>query len=551
MPIVLARDMLLEVLRSEGVRHIFGNPGSTELPLIDALSGAEGVGYVLALQEASVTAMADGYAQVTRRPAFLNLHTSAGLGNAIGNLTNARLNGTPLVVTAGQQDERHIAADPMLSGDLVGIARPVSKWAHELRTADELGVYLRRAFHDAASPPAGPVFLSLPMNLLEEDVPGPVPPATRVERGSTAPALDELATLLAETPVGELLIVVGDEVTASGGVAAVVALAEALGAPVFGSPLHSSGVFIAAHPLWRGSLPLTAAQVAGTLQPYRRVLLLGGQPFMAYPYTPAEPLPPTTELLHVSPDPSWLGRYHPARLAVLGDPGATAAALVPLVADRVDAGVARDALAAAAAARATDDARHDARALERYGAVPVDPMAAAHAVLSVLPDDAIVVDEAITTGVYVRGFHRRMAPGRYLCCRGGGLGWGMPAAVGAALGGAGAPAVCVVGDGSALYSPQALWTAAHHRLPVLFVVVNNRQYLILKRTLAGMGGTASRTGRFVAMDLNAPPVDYLALAGSFSVPATRIDHAADIGAAVRSALAAGGPHLIEIPIAVP
>jgi benzoylformate decarboxylase len=551
MPTVLARDVLLDVLRSEGVRHIFGNPGSTELPLIDALSGAEDIGYVLGLQEATVTAMADGYAQVTRRPAFLNLHTSAGLGNAVGNLTNARVNGSPLVVTAGQQDERHIAADPLLSGDLVGIARPVSKWAHELRTPGELAVYLRRAFHDAASPPAGPVFLSLPMNLLEEEVTGPVPAPTRLERATTAPALDELAALLAETPIGELAIVVGDEVTASGGVDAVVALAEALGAPVFGSPLHSSGVFVGAHPLWRGALPMTAVQVAGTLQPYRRVLLLGGQPFMAYPYTPAEPLPPTTELLHVSPDAAWLGRYHPARLALLGDPRATAAALVPLVADLVDTGSVRDALAAATEARAAADVLHDARALERYGPAPVEPMAAAHAVLTALPDEAIVVDEAITTGVYVRGFHRRMAPGRYLCCRGGGLGWGMPAAVGAALGGAGAPAVCIAGDGSALYSPQALWTAAHLDLPVVFVIVNNHQYLILKRNLAGMGGTAVATGRFVGMDLDAPPVDYLTLAAAFGVPATRIDHAADIGGVVQSVVAAGGPHLVEIPIAVP
>ncbi|MEJ7582823.1 MAG: thiamine pyrophosphate-binding protein [Acidimicrobiales bacterium] len=128
------RDVVLEVLRSEGVSHLFGNPGSTELPLMDALVGADDLHYVLGLQEATVVAVADGYAQATGRPAFLNLHTSAGLGNAIGNLTNAKANGTPLVVTAGQQDERHLAADPLLSGDLVGLARSVSKWAHEVRT---------------------------------------------------------------------------------------------------------------------------------------------------------------------------------------------------------------------------------------------------------------------------------------------------------------------------------------------------------------------------------------------------------------------------------
>src|SRR3954454_8031410 len=134
-----ARDVFLEVLASEGVTHVFGNPGTTELPFIDALAGQTGIEYVLALQEASAVAMADGYAQVTHRPAFLNLHTSAGLGNAIGNLTNARANGTPLVVTAGQQDRRHRHHDPLLAGDLVGLAGPVSKWAHEVNTLDEIG----------------------------------------------------------------------------------------------------------------------------------------------------------------------------------------------------------------------------------------------------------------------------------------------------------------------------------------------------------------------------------------------------------------------------
>ena len=208
------------MLRTEGVRHLFGNPGSTELPLIDALAGpaGEGLDYVLALQEATAVAMADGYAQATGRPAFLNLHTSAGLGNAIGNLTNAVANGSPLVVTAGQQDWRHIVTDPLLSGDLVGLARPVSKWVHEVRTVDELGTIMRRAFHDAASPPVGPVFVSLPMSTLDAEGDLDVPAPSRIERRTVAASLDELATLLAESPVGSLAIVAGDEVSASGAV---------------------------------------------------------------------------------------------------------------------------------------------------------------------------------------------------------------------------------------------------------------------------------------------------------------------------------------------
>src|SRR3954447_14981822 len=158
------RDVLLDVLADEGVRHIFGNPGSTELPLMDELAVRTDFHYVLGLQENTVVGMADGYAQASGRPAFVNLHTSSGLGGGMGNLTNAQANRTPLVVTAGQQDRRHLIADPLLAGDLVGMARPISKWQHEIRSLDELAIATRRAFADAAKPPTGPVFLSIPMD---------------------------------------------------------------------------------------------------------------------------------------------------------------------------------------------------------------------------------------------------------------------------------------------------------------------------------------------------------------------------------------------------
>src|SRR5437764_1297153 len=281
-----ARDALLEVLRTEGVRHLFGNPGSTELPLIDALASADDLRYVLALQEASAVGIAEGYAMASGRPAFLNLHTSAGVGNAIGALTNAQANLTPLVVTAGQQDYRHIATDPLLAGDLTGLARSVSKWVHEVRTPGELGTILRRAFHDAASSPTGPVFVSLPMDLVEDRADVAVPPASTILHRSLAEGLGELARLLTEPAVGKVAIVVGDEVSTSDAVTEVVELAEALGAPVHGAPLHSRGVFPPLHPLWAGMLAPAAAAMRSTLSVYERVFLVAGRGFMAYPYTP-------------------------------------------------------------------------------------------------------------------------------------------------------------------------------------------------------------------------------------------------------------------------
>jgi benzoylformate decarboxylase len=545
---VLARDVLLEVLRTEGVTHLFGNPGSTELPLIDALAEADDLHYVLGLQEATVVGMADGYAQATGRPAFVNLHTSAGLGNAVGNLTNARANRSPLVVTAGQQDYRHIATDPLLSGPLVDLAGGAVKWSHEVRTAGELGTILRRAFHDAVVPPAGPVFAALPMDLLDQDAGDRAPPASTIHPVGVASGLEELADLLCAPGTGRVAIVVGDAVATSGAVAAAVALAEALGAPVHGSPLHGQGVFPPTHPLWQGMLNPAATAIRAVLEGYDRVLLVGEQAFMVYPYTPGPAVPPEVELLHLSPDPGQLGRAWPVRLGVAGDPRASLEALLPLVIARADAGAAADALAAAGTRRANEIEQLEVTARSRYGAAPMDPMAAAHALVRAMPPDSLVVDEAITTGVYVRGFHHWTEPGNYFFCTGGGLGWGMPAACGVSLAHGGAPVLCVVGDGSAMYSPQALWTAAAEGLPVVFAVVNNRQYKILKGYLARMDGAAARTGRFVGMDLTDPPIDYVALATSMAVDATRVDHADDVSDAVRAALASGRPHVLELPI---
>ena len=538
------RDVLLEVLRSEGVRHVFGNPGSTELPLIDALAAVDDIDYVLALQEATAVGMADGYAQVAGRPAFLNLHTSAGLGNAVGNLTNAVANTTPLVVTAGQQDRRHLHHDPLLSGDLVGLAAGVSKWARETSTIHELGTVLRRAFHDAAAPPQGPVFVSLPMDVLEEEHDVPVPAPSAIDRRSAPP--HSLLVDLADRLLGATspAIVAGDEVAHSpGGVEALAAVAERLGCPVYGSPLHSNVVFPSAHPLWVQALPPSADAIGKLLSQHDVVLLVGGRAFMVYPWSPGPAVPESVQLLHLSPDPYQLGRAWPVALGLTGDPGASLEALAPLLPDPVD-------LAAKEAERAERVARFEQKALGLYDEVPMPPAAAVHALLRALPPDVLVVDEAITTGAHVRGYHHTSRPGRYFFCRGGGLGWGMPAACGVSLGTDRAePVLCVVGDGSTMYSPQALWTAARERLPVVFAVVDNRQYLILKGYLRSMQGETVRTGRFVAMDLDDPTLDFCSLATSMGVPSTLVEKAGDVGDAVRAAVDAGGPHLLHLPIA--
>ena len=555
------RNVLLEVLRTEGVVHCFGNPGTTELPFVDALADHPELRYVLALQENVAVAMADGYAQASGRPSFVNLHTVAGLGGGLGNLTNALANRTPMVVTAGQQDRRHLLAEPILSGDLTGLAAPATKWQHEVRHLGELAPALRRAFLAAATPPTGPVFVSIPMDVLDEAGEVDVPPRSQVDQRTVAGGLDELAALLAEAAPDGVALVVGDEVAAGGALREVVALAETLGARVYGAPLHSNLDFPTDHPLWTGMLNFTAASVAGTLSRYRRIFVIGAKAFLVYPYTAASPLPAGSELLHLAADPALVGRDLPTRFGAVGDIAATLAVLLPLVAVRVDPAAVGDALERAGEQFDGTVARLAANAAERAetdfsGDTPeppgtMHPMAATAAMLGALPAGGAVVDEAITTGFHVRLLYRTSEPNSYFFCRGGGLGWGVPAALGVKLARPDQPVLCIVGDGSIMYSVQALWTAAHHDIPVVIGVVNNRQYGILKMNLVESGSPAARAGRFVGMDLDSPPIDYVALARSLGVDAYLVEKPAEVAEATRDAFIARRPTLLELPISAP
>ena len=540
-------DILLEALADEGVRHVFGNPGTTELPLVDALAGGEDAPrYVLALQEATAVGAADGYARLTRRPAFVNLHTVAGLANGLGNLQNAVGAGTPLVITAGQADRRHLIGEPLLSGDLVGLARTLVKWSHEVRTLGELGTAVRRAFRIAAAPPTGAVFLGLPMDILAEVGEATLPPRSEIDDSPLPGSLGELADLLAEAE--RPAIVAGNDLAWTEGLQAAAELAELLGAPVHGQPLNSLLVFPPSHPLWRGPLPLDAAGIGEAIGAYDRVLVLGANAFLVYPYTSDVTVPAGTELLQVHRDPAQLARTHALRLGVLGDPARAAAELVRLLDGRVAAERRERALAEGQAWREGMATRLLEQVAKGSESTPLAPAAAVFAVMSRLPDDAILVDEAITASLFTRAFHRGTDPASYLWSGAGALGWGMPASVGAQLGAPGRTVCCIVGDGSTMYAPQALWTAARYGLNVLTVVLDNSEYRILKRGLDLMEGESAKTQRYVGMDLGDPGLDFVSLARSMGVEGRTVAGADELGDAVEEALRAGAPRLVHVRV---
>ncbi len=539
-----ARDVLLDILRDEGITHVFGNPGSTEMPLMDALVDAPDITYVLGLQEATAVGMADGWALASGRAGFVSLHAMGGLGNAMGVLVASKASETPLVITAGQQDTRHLMTEPWLSGDLVALAAPVTKWAKEVRRGEDVGQALRRAFTVARTAPSGPVFLSLPMDVLDQEVSGKTPRASAPPRLGASPDAARLAELLATLDPDKVVVLLGDDLSASIS-AGLTAFVEAGGFPVWGTQLTSRVAFPSGHPSRAGVMKPDFAVMREHFANAQAIVLVGGRAFVAYPYRAAEPVPEGVAILHIADNPEAFGREQAADLALLGDVGLTLSAAAKRLADIVD----RDRVEVLLAARgAKKRAVMEALRAEILAETdsPLSADAAVLAALDALPATALIANNSAATFGRVQDL-LITRPGRYFFARGGVLGCNMPAAIGASLAGADWVA-SFVGDGGAMYSPQALWSAAHYRARVIFFVFNNRRYGVLQNVATSLGYSNAVAGRFVGMAIIEPAIDFQALSASMGVPAVRADDRAAIGAAVVKALERDGPSLIEIGI---
>ena len=468
-----------------------------------------------------------------------------GLGNAMGALVASRASETPLVVTAGQQDTRHLSSEPWLSGDLVALASPAMKWAGEARRGADVGKLARRAFAIARTPPCGPVFLSLPMDVLGEAANEPAPPRSAVARLGPSPDAAALAEALAGYGPDDVVVVLGDDLAPSAA-DGLVGFAEAGGYAVWGTQLTSRVAFPAAHPCWAGVLKPDFAEMRARLAGLKALVLVGGRAVVAYPYRDVEPIPDGVKIFHLAETPEAFGREHAADLALIGEVPATLAVAASALRERVDAAAVAARIAARAKLKAAHAAATRAEILAAANGGPLTSDAAVLAVFDALPSDTLITnDSAATFGAVQELMATR--PGRYFFSRGGVLGCNMPAAVGAALHHAG-PVASLVGDGGAMYSPQALWSAAHQRARVVFFVFNNRRYGVLQNVARQLGCANALAGRFVGMEVVDPPIDFLALAASMGVPAERADSREAIAAAAAKAFARQGPSLIEIPV---
>jgi benzoylformate decarboxylase len=529
------RDVTFQLLRELGLTTIFGNLGSTEETFLKNFP--KDFRYVLAPQEASVIGIADGFAQATRRPALVNLHTTA-TANGMGNLATAFQNKTPLIVTAGNQTREMLMMEPWLTDvEPTILPRPWVKWAYEPVRAEDIPAAFMRAVATALQPPAGPVFLSLPLGDWEKPCDSPAVVRTVSRRIAPDPArLAEFAKALSEakSPV----LIYGSSLARESGWDQAVAFAETLGAPVWAAPASERAPFPENHPLYSGGLPFAMGPLGKKLEGHDVALVVGAPVFRYYPYVAGPYLPEGLRLLHISDDPGETARA-PVGDSLLGDPVLSLEGLKLLLGNhKPKTTKARETLAHRLAP-------HPPGAPKFSGDGRLTAAQVFRALNQVRPPNTILVEE---TPSNLPDLHTEWAitePDTYWTFASGILGWNLPAAVGIALAerdsGRNRPVICIIGDGSFQYSIQSLWTAAQLRLPLLIVVPRNDEYGILK-SFANLEDTPGVPG------LDIPGFDVVSIAKGYGCEAARLD---DLEAIKKAALEAWGkskPTVLEVPI---
>ncbi len=521
-------DATYNLLRALGLTTIFGNPGSTEQPFLKNFpSDFE---YVLGLQEATVVAMADGFSQSTNKPALVNLHTSAGTGNGMGNIMTAFQNKTPLIITAGQQTREMLLCEPLLTNrDETMMPRPWVKWAYQPARAEDVPAAIMRAYAIALQPPAGPVFVSIPLD--DWDKPALGEAVVRSVSSRYAPDPDRLAHFAdkirnSKNPV----LIYGQEIARAGGWDAGIKLAEKLRAPVFWAPLAERAPFPQNHPQFQGALPIAIGPLSKRLRGFDLAIVIGAPVFRYYPYIAGDYLPPGTELLQITSDPNDASTA-PVGDSLLSDAKLAIDGLLALVADNKN--------------RVLPKPLNISRELPSPPNTPLTAGEAFAALSELRPNDAIIVQESPSNSGDLLQWWPTLKPESYYTFSSGGLGWNAPAAVGIALAqrkmGTNRQVIAVIGDGSLHYSVQSLYSAAQLKLRIVYIVPCNDEYAILKQFAA-----LEKTPNVPALDL--PGLDVVTTAKGFGCISIKATTREEIQAAFKAALVAEGPTVIAIPI---
>lgn len=545
------RSAIIEQFLADGMTHMFGNPGTVEQGFLDALSDYPAMKYILTLQESVAVLTADGYARATKKPTLVQLHSTPGIGNAIGALYQAKRGHAPLVVIGGDSGIKYQAMDAQMAGDLVAMCEPVTKWSAMVQDPSSVLRMLRRAIKIASTPPMGPVYLCLPQDILDapavEDVFPTCTPSTR-----TMPAPETVRQMAgwlagAKTPV----ILIGDGVAYSGAQDELTKVAELLGAEVWGCDAGEVSMAYD-HPLYQGQ---TGHMFGFASLPVLRkadVVLVCGT------YIVPEVFPelgnvfaPGAKVIHIDLNAYEIAKNHPVSLGVVSDPKLTLAALAAELTgtmnqDQKQVAAQRTAeLGGAKQARIAADKEKDRAVRDK---IPMLPARFMEELAAVLPADAVLFDEALTSSPALTRYMPPKRNGQFLQTRGGSLGVGFPGAIGAKIANPDKTVIGFSGDGGAMYTIQALWTAARHNIAAKFVVCNNSSYKLLQLNIQQYWKETGITPhKFpLSFDLSHPPLRFDELARAMSVQSVRVEKPWEIGPAIRQMLAHPGPFLIDL-----
>src|SRR5450432_1127203 len=517
---VSVKDATLDLLRAFGIKKVFGNPGSTELPFLSDWPGD--IDYVLGLQEASVIGMADGYAQATRNAAFVNLHSAAGVGNALGNIYTAHRNQTPLVITAGQQARSILPLQAFLYAERASeFPRPYVKYSIEPARAEDVPAAIARAYYVAMQPPCGPTFVSVPIDDWTHQTPAIEARNVSREFGPDPEAMKSLVAALSASKHPAL--VVGPGVDRARAVDLMVRLAEKARAAVWVSPFSARASFPERHPQFAGFLHASPAQLSDALRGHDLVVVIGAPVFTFHVEGHAAIFDGTTVIFQITDDPTS-ATVSPVGTSIIATMKPALAMLLDLL-------------------PATKRTAPAGRTLPPppSGAEPIPIDYLLHTLSTMMPDDAALVEEVPSHRPAMQKFMPMRGQDSFYTMASGGLGYSLPAAVGMALGRPDIRTVCLIGDGSAMYSIQALWTAAQRRLPLTVVVINNAGYGAMRSFSQVM-----QVRNVPGLDL--PGIDFVRIAQGLGCDAVRVSKASELAPALKRGLAHDGVSLVEVAV---
>ena len=540
------KHALLQMFVAEGVNYVFGNPGTSETPMMTILPEYKDLDYILVLQEGVAVGMAEGYGRSTGTVPLVSLHIDNGMANGLSLMIDQLRSGTPMVMTAGNKDIRKLGPG---RSDLAELARPFAKWSAEITHAGQVPSVIRRAFQEAKTSPTGPVFVGMSANAFDDVADVNIQPSTDVvQNSSTDPnTLEEVCDLL--STASKPIMIIGDRL--NGANQAAVKLAETAGIPVYGHGSFEVN-FPATHPLWQGNLSVRNPDAVKAIRSADLIIAAGCTVFDDFFYQAEDIIPKSAKLVHIDSDPSSVGKSEPSDIAILAAPSEVITQLAESVSYEFTGTKAEEAALRVKDAASVSSARRESfakSAMKQQNMSPMSPSTFAATFADALPSDATVFNDGISTGGLI---FEAMSPderGSYYAIRGGAIGWGMGATMGVQLGQPDRPVVGVMGDGTAIMTIQALWTAANSNIPAVFVICNNRSYRILKlnsNVYHRMQGLQTPES-YVASDFDLP-LDFKSQADAYGVEGVKVETPDELTAQIQRGCELNKPLVIDAVI---